>query len=79
MEDAQASGGMHVWRPLEGRMTAAAAPMRHKRPDSAQTEVNDIVIPGVAVQRTARRIMDGTIDVRRCLVHCFLQMACIGN
>ena len=64
-DDAQGSGGMHVWRPLEGRMTAAAAPMRRKRPDSAQAEVNGIVIPGAAVQRTVRRIMDGTTDVRR--------------
>lgn len=64
-DDAQVSGGMHVWRPLEGRMAAAAAPMRCKQPESVQAEVNDIVIPGVAVQRTVCRIMDGTTDVRR--------------
>ena len=46
-------------------MTAAAAPMRRKRPDSAQAEVNEIVILGAAVQRTVCRIMDGTTDVRR--------------
>ena len=33
--------------------------------DPNKPEVNDIVIPGVAVQRTARRIMDGTIYVRK--------------
>ena len=65
-DDAQVSGGMHVWRPLEGRMAAAAPPpIRRKRPDSAQAEVNEIVIPGAAVQRTVCRIMDGTTDVRR--------------
>ena len=64
-DDAQVSGGMHAWRPLEGRMAAAAAPMLRKQPESVQAEVNDIVIPGAAVQRTARRIMDGTTDVRR--------------
>ena len=46
-------------------MTAAAAPMRRKGPESVQAEVNDIVIQGVAVRRAARRIMDGTTDVRR--------------
>ena len=49
----------------KGGMTAAAAPMRRERPDSAQAEVDDIVIRGMAVQRAARRIMDGTTDVRR--------------
>lgn len=65
MDDAQDSGGTHVWRPIEGRMTAAAAPMRRKRPDSSQTGENDMENPAAAVQRTARRIMDGTIYVRR--------------
>lgn len=64
-DDAQASGGMHAWRPPEGCMTAAAAPMRRKGPESVQAEVNDIVIQGVAVRRAARRIMDGTMDARR--------------
>ena len=56
---------MYIWRPLEGGMTAAAAPMRRKGPESVQAEVNDIVIQGVAVRRAARRIMDGTMDARR--------------
>lgn len=64
-DDAQASGGMYIWRPLEGGMTATAAPMRRKGPESVQAEVNDIVIQGVAVRRAARRIMDGTMDARR--------------
>lgn len=49
----------------KGGMTAAAAPMRSKGPESVQAEVNDIVIQGVAVRRAARRIMDGTMDARR--------------
>ena len=46
-------------------MTAAAAPMRRKGPESVQAEVIDIVIQGVAVRRAARRIMDGTMDAHR--------------
>ena len=49
----------------KGGMTAAAAPMRRKGPESVQAEVNDIVIQGVAVRREARRFMDGTMDARR--------------
>ncbi|MDY3763641.1 MAG: hypothetical protein SO031_05875 [Candidatus Ventricola sp.] len=47
-----------------GRMTAAAAPLQRRRPDSAQARENGMENPAAAVQRTARRSMDGTSLVR---------------